>query len=200
VAGGYDGAVPSMLITAFTTGVFQNVILAVILLLLLSASMSTLSGVVLSSSSAVSIDLIQELRPSIKPERQLLIMRGLCLLFIALSFIFATMNISFIVNLMSFSWGVVAGSFIGPFLWGLYGRRITRAGAWAGLLSGIVVVGGALVFLSATVGFAAAKSFVPQIGISAMAVSLIATPLISLFTKKFSEAHVTRVFTRPEDL
>jgi SSS family solute:Na+ symporter/sodium/proline symporter len=190
VAGGYDGAVPSMLITALTGGVFQNIVLAVILLLLLSASMSTLSGVVLSSSAAVSIDLIQELRPTIQPGRQLLITRGLCFLFIALSFPVATMNISFIVNLMSFSWGVVAGSFIGPFLWGLYGRWITKSGAWAGLLSGLVVVGGALLYLSASVGFAAAKSFAPQMGISAMIVSLVAVPIVSLFTRKFDAAHV----------
>jgi Na+/proline symporter len=105
------------------------------------------------------------------------------------------MNISFIVNLMSFSWGVVAGSFIGPFLWGLYGKWITKAGAWAGVLSGVVVVGGLLIYFTSVMGFAAAKSFAPQMGVSAMAVSLIAVPLVSLVTKKFDAAHVEKVFS-----
>ncbi|MDR1571243.1 MAG: sodium:solute symporter [Clostridiales Family XIII bacterium] len=194
VAGGYDGVIPAMLMKALSEGVFQNVVLGVILLLLLSASMSTLSSVVLSSSSAISIDLIQEIRPNIRPGRQLLLTRILCMLFIALSFVFATMNISFIVNLMSFSWGVVAGSFIGPFLWGLYGRWVSRAGAWAGLLSGVAVVGGALVCLSLSVGFEAAKAFAPQMGISAMAVSFVAVPAVSAFTKKYDRSHTDRLF------
>ncbi|MDR3296170.1 MAG: sodium:solute symporter, partial [Clostridiales Family XIII bacterium] len=195
VAGGYDGAVPAMLMAALSGGVFQNIILGVILLLLLSASMSTLASVVLSSSSAVSIDLIQEIRPAIRPGPQLLVTRGLCVLFIACSFFFATMNISFIVNLMSFSWGIVAGSFIGPFLWGLYGKWVTKAGAWAGLLSGLVVVGGALLYFTSSMGFAAAKALAPQMGVSAMALSLLAVPVVSLFTKKFEKAHTDMIFS-----
>ena len=194
VTGGYDGVVPSMLMRALSEGVFQNTVLGVIMLLLLSASMSTLSSIVLSSSSAISIDLAREIKPDIKPARQLIFTRVLCMLFIALYFIFATMNISFIVNLMSFSWGIVAGSFIGPFLWGLYGRRVSRAGAWAGLLSGITVVGGALIWLSSSIGFEAAKSFVPQMGVSAMAVSLAAVPVVSAFTKKYDKSHTDMIF------
>jgi SSS family solute:Na+ symporter/sodium/proline symporter len=196
VAAGYDGVVPAMLMTALGGGVFANIILGVILLLLLSASMSTLSSIVLSSSSAISIDLIQEIRPNIKQKLQLLITRGLCLLFILFSFVFATMNISFIVNLMSFSWGVVAGSFIGPFLWGLYGRWVTKAGAWAGLLSGVVVVGGALLYFTSVMGFDAAKSLAPQMGVAAMAVSLIAVPIVSAFTKKYDIAHTEKIFAK----
>jgi SSS family solute:Na+ symporter/sodium/proline symporter len=104
------------------------------------------------------------------------------------------MDISFIVNLMSFSWGVVAGSFIGPFFWGLYGRWITKAGAWAGLLSGVVIVGGMLIYFTSALGFAAAKGLAPQMGVAAMAVSVIAVPLVSLATKKYDEAHVAAVF------
>jgi SSS family solute:Na+ symporter/sodium/proline symporter len=194
VEGGYDGVVPAMLMQALSGGVFANIVLGVILLLLLSASMSTLSSVVLSSSSAVSIDLISSLRPDVGAKQQLAIMRLLCVLFIVASFVFATMNISFIVNLMSFSWGVVAGSFIGPFIWGLYGKWVTKAGAWAGLLSGVCVVGGALLYLTSAAGFDAAKALAPQMGISAMAASLAAVPVVSLFTKKFKASHIDKVF------
>ncbi|MDR0570821.1 MAG: sodium:solute symporter [Clostridiales Family XIII bacterium] len=194
VAGGYDGVVPSVLMTVLGEGIFQNIVLGVIMLLLLSASMSTLSAIVLSSSSAVSIDLVQEVKPNISPGRQLLIMRALCLVFVAASFIFATMNISFIVNLMSFSWGVVAGSFIGPYIWGLYCRWVTKPGAWAGLLSGLATVAVMLVYNTALSGFNAAKSLAPIMGVSAMCVSLVAVPLVSLATRKYDDEHLGRIF------
>jgi hypothetical protein len=62
------------------------------------------------------------------------------------------------------------------------------------LLSGIVVVGGLLIFFTSMSGFSAAKSLAPQMGVAAMAVSLIATPLVSLVTKKFEASHVENVF------
>ena len=199
VAGGFDGVIPSLLMKALTESVFATVILSIILLLLLSASMSTLSSIVLSSSSAVSIDLVKEVHPEIKPKSQMILMRVLCLIFIALSFIFATANISFIVNLMSFSWGVVAGSFIGPFLWGLYSKRITKIGAWAGMISGIAVVGGCILYFTSTAGFDVAKSMAPIFGVSAMAASVVVTPVVSVFTEQFSEAHNVKVFLNAEN-
>ncbi len=183
VAGGFDGVMPTLLMEALTSNVFSVVVLSIIMLLLLSASMSTLSAVVLSSSSAVSIDLIGEIKPEIKDKHQMIVMRLLCVLFIGLSFIFATMNISFIVNLMSFSWGVVSGSFIGPFLWGIYSTKVTKAGAWAGLLSGLIVVGGAMMYYCSIIGFADAKTLAPQMGVAAMLVSVISVPVVSKFTK-----------------
>ena len=164
------------------------------MILLLSASMSTLEALVLSSSSAVAVDLLGTLRPGINEKKQMFIMRGFCVLFVALSYIFATMNISFIVNLMSFSWGVVAGCFIGPFLWGLYWKGVTKMGAWAGALSGLVTVTGLTVANTLQEGFAVAKSMAPQFGVTAMIVSLAAVPLVSLFTKKFSSEHIDRCF------
>jgi Na+/proline symporter len=195
VAGGFDGVVPTMLIKVLGDGLFQNIILGVIMLLLLSASMSTLSSIVLSSSSAVSIDLISDVKSDIKPKSQLFVMRGLCLVFVLLSFVFATMNISFIVNLMSFSWGVVAGSFIGPYIWGLYCKWITKAGAWAGLLAGLVVVGAMLIFNTATIGFTEAKALAPIMGVTSMGVSLVIVPLVSLFTKKYDKKHTDFIFS-----
>ncbi len=192
--GGFDAVVPQLLMTALTHNIFSTVILSVIMLLLLSASMSTLSAIVLSSSSAVSIDLVQEVHPLIKEKHQIFLMRGLCVLFIALSFFFATMNISFIVNLMSFSWGVVAGSFIGPFIWGLYSKNITKVGAWGGILSGLVVVGGLLTYYCITVGFDVAKGMAPIFGVTAMGISFVVVPLLSAFTHKYSKEHLQKVF------
>jgi SSS family solute:Na+ symporter/sodium/proline symporter len=112
------------------------------------------------------------------------------------------MNISFIVNLMSFSWGIVAGSFIGPFIWGLYAKFITKAGAWAGILCGPVVVGVQLIWNILTLegGFEAAKGLAPQFGVIAMGCSLVFVPVVSLLTKKFSygRKHIAEVF-EPEE-
>lgn len=195
---GYDSVVPNILMTALTDSVLSNILLSVIMVLLLSASMSTLASVVLTSSSAISVDLVKEISPRISEKKQMLIMRGLCLVFVALSFLFAVSNVSFIVNIMSFSWGVVAGSFIGPYLWGLYSKNVTKAGAWAGTLSGIVVVGALLITFTITQGFAAAKALAPEFGVAAMAVSIVVVPIVSAFTKKMNAEDVERCFENIE--
>ena len=200
VEGGYDGIVPAILMKALTGGTFGIVVLCIIMLLLLSASMSTLSSLVLSSSSAVTIDMIRHLRPDISQKAQVIILRFFCAAFIVLSYIFASANISFIVNLMSFSWGVVAGAFIGPFIWGLYGKFVTKAGAWAGLIAGPATVAIMLGVNIAAVGFDAAKGMAPLFGVTAMGVSVLAVPVVSLLTRRFgfSEAHLDNVFAREE--
>lgn len=191
---GYDNVIPTILMQALTGNVWLNILLSVIMLLLLSASMSTLAAIVLSSSSAISVDLIKVVRPQVSQKKQMLIMRVLCFVFVALSFVFASLNISFIVNIMSFSWGVVAGSFIGPYIWGLYSKKVTRAGAWAGTLSGLVVVGVLLVVFSAVSGFEAAKALAPEFGVAAMAVSVLVVPIVSRFTKPLPSEHVESCF------
>ncbi|MDR3073055.1 MAG: sodium:solute symporter [Clostridiales Family XIII bacterium] len=197
IEGGYDFVIPHILTTALSGGIFSVIILCVVMLLLLSASMSTLSALVLSSSSAVTIDIVEQVKPNIANTKfHMLLMRILCFAFVGLSFLFATMNISFIVNLMSFSWGIVAGSFIGPYIWGIFAKFITRAGAWAGLLSGPVVVGSLLVYNVINVGFDAAKGMAPMFGVTAMIVSVVVVPIVSLFQTKsdFSKEHIEKVF------
>lgn len=195
--GDYDSVVPTMLIRVFGSGdVFLALMLGIILLLLLSASMSTLSSVVLTAASAISVDLTSFKKKPLEEKKQMLLTRGLCIVFIALSVVFASANISYIVNLMSFSWGVVAGTFIGPYVWGLFTKKVTKAGAWVGTVSGLaVVVIGILWFtLTSGDGFAAAKANAPLLGVLAMLVSFVSVPLISLFTKKFSDDHNKVIF------
>ncbi|HBL84764.1 MAG: hypothetical protein A2Y17_01760 [Clostridiales bacterium GWF2_38_85] len=194
VVNGFDGVVPAMLFKVFSENLLLNVLLSIILLLLLSASMSTLAAVVLTSSTAISVDVVSVVKKNPDEKKQMLLTRGLCLLFVLLSYLFATANISFIVNLMSFSWGVVAGSFIGPMLWGLYWKGTTKAGAWAGVLSGATIVIGLIAITTSINGFDVAKSLSPEFGVTAMIVSIIIVPIVSLLTKKFSEEHIQFVF------
>lgn len=188
----YDAVVPEILYLALTEGVWTNVLLSIILLLVLSASMSTLSSIVLTSSSSIAVDLLPLCTRKVDKKKQLLLMRLLCFLFIGASFVFASFKIAFIMQLMSFSWGVVAGSFIGPYFWGLYSKKITRAGAWSGMLSGLIVVGGGTLFCvltnpaGAAAGFQQASSLSQDLGVAAMAFSFVIVPLVSLFTKSYS--------------
>ncbi len=193
-AGGKDSVIPEMLLTALGDSGASIVILAIILLLLLSASMSTLASVVLTSASAIAVDLAPEVRRTYTKKSQMTLTRVLCLVFVALSFLFATCKISIIVNIMSFSWGTVSGCFIGAFAWGLFSKKVTKAGAIAGMIAGLCTVAVPTIIITVMSGFATAVSYAPQMGVAAMAVSLITVPLVSLFTKKFSQEHIDYVF------
>lgn len=201
-AGGVDNVIPQTLLTAFgDANMLTTIILAVLLILLLSASMSTLSSIVLTSASAISVDLIPEIKKNSKADKQVITTRILCLVFVALSYIFATMKISIIVYVMSFSWGIVSGTFIGPYIWGIYSKKITKVGAWAGMIAGFLTVALPTLIISLNAGtISAAAKLSPQMGVSAMAVSLIVVPIVSLFTKKYDSRFVENVFTvKPEE-
>ncbi len=206
--GGVDAVVPQTLITALgDSNMVTTIIFAVILILLLSASMSTLSSIVLTSASAISVDLIPSVKKNYDPKNQMFLTRALCFVFVICSYIFATQNISIIVNIMSFSWGIVSGCFIGPYIWGIYSKKITKAGAWAGMLAGFLTVVVTTIVLTAmnmdagTIGaaFKVAAKKAPEMGVAAMAVSAVVTPIVSMFTKKFDDSFLAGVFAIKED-
>ena len=182
--GGIDAVIPAVLMEVLGNGTLGIILLAIIMVLLLSASMSTLQSVVLTSASAVAVDLIPAVsKKKISSKKQMILTRILCLAFVACSFIFATQNIPIIVSLMSFSWGIVSGCFIGPYIWGLFSKKITKAGAYAGIIAGLVTVGGATLVISLNSGFSAAAAKSPEMGVAAMAISFVIVPVVSLLTK-----------------
>ncbi len=201
--GGYDSVVPELLIKAFGESLPGQILISVILLLVLSASMSTLSSVVLTSSTAITVDFIGVFRPDFKGRGQMRLTRLLCLVSVALSFIFANFNFAIIVSIMSYSWGVVAGCFVGPFIWGLFSKKTTRTGAWCGMFAGLVTI---ITFVSAGIAqnLSGAGSFYeafklasvnsPIYGVCAMAASFIVVPIVSAFTKKPDARLVQRAF------
>lgn len=207
-AGGTDMIIPTILINTFSSDFAGSLLLAVILLLVLSASMSTLSSVVLTSSTAVTVDLLGVIKPKLGEKHKMALTRFACLVFVVLSFVFANFNFAIIVSIMSYSWGAVAGSFIGPFLWGLFSKKITRAGAWAGMAGGLLVM---LVLTIVTTltqpdfavkglyeAFKAASKSSPTFGVIAMGSSLVLTPVVSLFTKKLPAGVVEKAFAKGE--
>ncbi|MCX5634553.1 MAG: sodium/solute symporter [Planctomycetota bacterium] len=180
----YGKVIPMLLIQHLPSG-----LMAVILLLILSASMSTLSSLVLVSASSIAIDLYKgHVEPDISKEKSLLMMRFLSGLFIAFSYVIAKYKFAFIVELMSLSWGAVAGAFMAPFFYGLYWKRATHSGVVAGMVSGLVVS----IVLYYQVGNQAASvaniykalgGMTPPVSASiGMIVPFIVVPVVSMFT------------------
>ncbi|MDI3482012.1 MAG: solute:Na+ symporter, family, partial [Tepidanaerobacteraceae bacterium] len=159
-----------------------------ILLLVLAASMSTLASLVLVSSSSIAIDLMKGFfRPNMSEKSTMSLMRWLSLLFIALS-AYIALKPTFILSLMSLSWGTVSGAFLAPYLYGLFWKGATRAGAWAGMLTGV------LFSVSLSLYFKMNSSLIPMIGSAAMIIPLIVLPVVSVLTPKLSANHLANIF------
>ncbi len=168
----YDLIIPQILTN------LPTFLLGVILVLVLSASVSTLSGITLTSCSSVSMDLVAgALRPNMDKGRTLTLTRVLCVLFIACSYLIAMLKTP-ILMLMSFSWGSIAGSFIAPYLLGLYWKRMNRAGAWSGMIGGLAVS----LLLTVVSGFNAGLA--PVFGIIAVVVSFACSVVGTLATSR----------------
>lgn len=168
--------------------------LGLILVLLLAASMSTLSSLVLVSSSSISMDLVKGVwKKDMKDKNVMAMMRVLCALFVAISLVIALLQPAAIVTLMSYSWGALSGCFLAPFLLGVRWKGMTKAGAWAGVITGMVVVIPLMIIGSVSTILPKWLS-PPTIGSIAMILSLIVTPIVSKMTKKFDEAHIENVF------
>ena len=132
----FDSVVPSMLST------LPDLLIGLVIVLVLSASMSTLSSLVLTSSSTLTIDLIKgRVVRDMNEKTQLVCMRSLLVAFVVLSAAIAlwqyTSPVNFIAQLMGISWGALAGAFLGPFLWGLYSKRISKAAVWSSFVVGV---------------------------------------------------------------
>lgn len=132
--GGVDYIVPHML----ANSQLPNILLGVILMLLISASVSTLSSVTLTACSTVTMDLIASTsKKEISKTTQAVITKVLCVVFVAISYFIANSD-TLILDMMSYSWGIISGSFLAPYAVALYWRGLNRKGAWAGMIGGFV--------------------------------------------------------------
>lgn len=171
----YDSIIPTMLSN------LPDLLIGIVIVLVLSASMSTLSSLVLTSSSTLTLDLIKDnVVKNMSEKKQLVYMRVLLVAFVIISAVLALVqynsSITFIAQLMSISWGALAGSFLGPFFWGLFSGRISKSSVWASFIVGVGL----------TVGNMALGSPISPIncGALAMVLSLAIVPLVSLVTPK----------------
>ena len=177
-ANGFDSVVPTML-----SGL-PDLLIAVVVILVLSASMSTLSSLVLTSSSTLTLDFLKDnFIQDMDEDRQVKVMRGLIVVFIAVSVVLAIIqyrsNVTFIAQLMGVSWGALAGAFLAPFLYGLYWKRTTKIACWVSFAFSTMV-------MLANIGFRASFPALLQSPINAgafcMIAGLVIVPLVSLVT------------------
>ena len=178
-AGGFDSIIPTML-----SGL-PDILIALTVVLVLSASMSTLSSLVMASSSTLTLDLIKDhVVKNLSDQKQVLIMRVLLVVFIVISSVIAIVqyksNVTFIAQLMGVSWGALAGAFLAPFLYGLYLKRTSKAAVWVSYIFGAGIMVLNLLFRSS---FPTILQSPINCGAFAMIVGLIIVPLISLVTK-----------------
>ena len=194
----FDAIIPTMLST------MPDAIIAVVIILVLSASMSTLSSLVLTSSSTLTLDVIVPLRKKTSQKSELLTLRIFIAFFVAVSAALAIIKdlnpgFTFIAQMMGVSWGALAGAFIAPFMYGLYSKRITRAACWASFISGCLIETVQLVIM---VGGYTLHGFFGLIfknslysGVAAMLIGLILVPLVSLVTPKCDKENVEEIFS-----
>ena len=179
-AAGYDSVVPTML-----EGL-SPLLLGVIVILVLSASMSTLSSLVLASSSTLTLDFLKDnIIKDLDEKKQVFIMRVLVVVFILISVIIAIIQysttVNFIAQLMGISWGALAGAFLAPFMYGLYMKKATKAGAWCCMIFGAGIMLANMFVKSA---FPSWLQSPINCGAFAMLAGLVIVPIVSLFTPK----------------
>ena len=193
-ANGYDSIIPTMLES------LSPFLIAVVIILVLSASMSTLSSLVLTSSSTVTLDLLKgKLMKKMDEKKQLLVMRILIVVFIvisaALAIVQAKSSVAFIAQAMGVSWGAMAGAFLAPFLYGLYWKRTTKAGCWASMLFStvfmIIDMLGNLKVINVSLGLLQSPI---NAGAFCMIAGLVLVPLVSLVSKAPAKDDVDRIF------
>lgn len=182
----YDAIIPSMLST------LPDILVGIVIVLVLSASMSTLSSLVLTSSSTLTLDVLKDnIIKNMSQKKQVLCMRVLLVFFIVISVVLALDPPTFIAQLMGISWGALAGAFLAPFLYGLYWKGVTKAAVWASFIVGV--------------GLTVSNIFLKYIaspinaGAIAMIAGLVVVPVVSLVTPKMEKNEVEKMFTCLEE-
>ncbi|HHT88431.1 MAG TPA: sodium/solute symporter [Clostridiales bacterium] len=177
----YDAIVPYMLQS------LSDVLIGVVVILVLSASMSTLSSLVLTSSSTLTLDFIKGfIYKDMSEKKQLRIMRIFIVFFILLSVYLALKPPVFIAQLMGISWGALAGAFLAPFLYGLYWKRVSKAAVWACFASGVGITTTNMIF-----GYMSSPI---NAGALAMVAGLVIVPVVSILTPKMKRDKVDSIF------
>jgi Na+/proline symporter len=189
-ANGYDSVIPTMLSN------LSPLLLGLVVILVLSASMSTLSSLVIASASTLTIDFLKDnFIKNMTEKKQVLLIRALVVVFIAISAILALIqyksSVTFIAQLMGVSWGALAGAFLAPFLYSLYWKKTTKASCWVCFIFGSVLMLANILFRSS---FPAIIQSPINCGAVAMLAGLIIVPVVSAFTPKPDQKLVEDAF------
>jgi Na+/proline symporter len=171
-------------------------LIAVVVILVLSASMSTLSSLVIASSSTLTIDFLKDnFIKNMDEKKQVLTMRIFIVVFIAISAVIAVVqyksSVTFIAQLMGISWGALAGAFLAPFLYGLYWKKTTKTACWVSFIFGSVIM---ILNMLCRSAFPVLLRSPINCGAFAMLAGLIIVPVVSLITPKPDAELVSSAF------
>jgi len=191
----FDSIVPAMLSS------FGDVLIGVVIVLVFAASISTLSSLVMASSSTLTLDFLKgNIIKKMSDKKQLVIIRFLIVIFIIISSCIAIMvykgGISFIAQLMGISWGALAGSFLAPFLYGLYWKRVTRPAVWCNFIFSTALM---ILNIFFRPKFPALLQSPINAGAFTMLAGLVIVPLISILTKTPDKTAVNNCFSCYEE-
>jgi SSS family solute:Na+ symporter len=189
-ANGYDSIVPTML-----SGL-APILIALVVILVLSASMSTLSSLVIASSSTLTIDFLKgTFAKKMDDKQQVLCIRALIVVFIAISAVMALIqyksSVTFIAQLMGISWGALAGAFLAPFMYSLYSKKVTTTSCWVCFIFSCALMVANIFWRS---HFPAILQSPINCGAIAMLAGLVIVPVVSLFTPKPDKTLVDEAF------
>ena len=178
-----------------------DLLIALVVILVLSASMSTLSSLVLTSSSTLTLDLLKDnYIKDMDEKKQVTVMRWLIVVFVAISVILAIIqyrsNVTFIAQLMGVSWGALAGAFLAPFLYGLYWKKTSQAGVWISFIFSTLVM---LANIFVRPSFPVLLQSPINAGAFCMIAGLIIVPIVSLVTPKPDKKLVEEAFACYEE-
>ena len=177
----FDGIIPHMLST------LPDILIGIVVVLVLSASMSTLASLVLTSSSTLTLDFLKDnVVKDMSEKKQVRTMQVMVVFFIVLSVVIAMDPPTFIAQLMGISWGALAGAFLAPFMYGLYWKGVTRAAVWASFAAGVGIT-----VLNLFFHFIASPI---NAGAVAMVAGLIVVPVVSVLTPKLKKDRVDEIF------
>lgn len=177
----YDAIIPTMLNS------LSDILIGIVIVLVLSASMSTLSSLVLTSSSTLTLDFLKgNIIKKMDEKKQLLTMRIFLVFFVVISVVIALDPPTFIAQLMGISWGALAGAFLAPFMYGLYWKGVTKSAVWASFICGVGITVSNMFF-----HFIASPI---NAGAIAMVAGLIVVPVVSLITPKLSGDKINEIF------
>lgn len=178
----FDSIIPHMLSS------LPDILVGIVVVLVLSASMSTLASLVLTSSSTLTLDFLKDnVMKKMSEKKQIVTMQILIVFFIVVSVVIALDPPTFIAQLMGISWGALAGAFLAPFLYGLYWKGVTQAAVWASFAAGV--------------GITVSNMFLHYIaspinaGAIAMIAGLVIVPAVSVITPKLNKEKVEKIFT-----
>ena len=164
-----------------------SVLLGIVLVLLISASVSTLSSITMTASTTAVMDIFKAKDSSEKNTTRNI--RWLCVLFVVFSYLVANTNTP-ILDMMSYSWGILSGSFLAPYMLSLYLKFINKAGAFSSMIVGFIVAfvpAGSMLINQIAPNielFKTLAGFGPQFAVIAMMASVVVCILVSKLTKK----------------